>query len=128
MQAIGLVPAGYDHFGGVLGDDGTAELIHVEVGPEQHDLVSRVPQALGSDAGAIGIEATHHNAPPRHAHSVPPERETPHTRTPPEVAQASLQAPAHPVISPHSSAQHFDVTRESPRLDEFVPQTRRIPA
>ncbi len=128
MQAIGLVPAGYDHCGGVLGDHGTAELIHVEVGTEQHDLVSRVTQTLGSIAGAIGIEATHHDAPPRHTHSVPPWRETPHTRTPPEVARASLQAPAHPVISTHSLAQHFDVTRSSPRLDEFVPQARRIPA
>jgi hypothetical protein len=55
-------------------------------------------------------------------------RETPHTWTPAEVAQASLQDPAHTVISPHPPAQHFDVTRESPRLDEFLPQSRRFPA
>jgi hypothetical protein len=78
--------------------------------------------------GAIGIEATHHDAPSGHAHSVTPWRETTHTWTPPEVAQTLLQDPAHPVISPHSPARHFDVTRESPRLDEFLPQSRRFPA
>jgi hypothetical protein len=79
-------------------------------------------------ACVIGIEATHHDASPGHAHSVTARRESPHTRTRSEVAQASLHSLTHPVISPHSPPRHFDVTAASPRLDEFVPPTWRFPA
>ena len=79
MQSIGLALAADDHLGGVLGDDGTAELVHVEVGTEQDDLVSPVAQPPGGVACAIGIEPTHHDAPSGHADSVTPRRESPHT-------------------------------------------------
>ena len=128
MQSIGLALTAHDHLGGVLGDDGTAELVHVEVGTEQDDLVSLVAQPPGSVARAIGIEPTHHDAPSGHAHSVAPRRESPHTQTPPELAQASLQDRARPVIRPHSPGLHFAVTRQSPRLVEFLLSTRRFPA
>jgi hypothetical protein len=55
-------------------------------------------------------------------------REGPHIRTPREAPQRSLQDLVHPVISPHSWGRHFDVTRESPRLYEFLLSTRRFPA
>ena len=116
MQAIGLPLAADDHFGGVLGDYGSAELIHVEVGAEQNDLVSPVAQPLGGVVRAFGVEPTHHDAPSGHAHSVTARRESPHT------------VPLRGLISPHSPGRHFDVTRESPRLDEFLHSTRRFPA
>jgi hypothetical protein len=89
--------------------------------------VSAVAQPPCGVARAIGIEPTHHDAASDHAHSVPP-RERPHTVTRPGLARTWLQASANPVISPHSSGRHFDVTRESPRLDEFLLSTRRFPA
>ena len=128
MQAIGLVLTADDHLGGVLSNDGTAELVHVEVCTEQDDLVSRVAQPPGSVACSIGIEPTHHDAPSGHALSVTPRRESPHTWTPFTVAQTPLQDHAKSVISPHSPGRHFDVTRESLRLDEFLHSTRRFPA
>jgi hypothetical protein len=128
MQPIGFALAADDHLGGVLGDDGTAEALHVEVGTEQDDLGSFVTQLTGSVARAIGIEPTHHDAPSSHGHSVTPRRERPHTRTPRKAAQPSRQDPVHPVISPHSWGSRFDVTRESLRLYEFLLSTRRFPA
>jgi hypothetical protein len=128
MQPIGLTLVADDHLGGVLGDDGPAELIHVEVGAEQDDLVSPVAQPLGGVACAIGIEPTHHDTPSGHAHSVTPRRERPHTPTRAVVAQTSLHSSIKPVISPHSLGCHFDVTRESLRLIEFLLSTRRFPA
>ncbi len=127
MQSLGLALPADHRLRGVLGDNGTADLVHVEVGTEQDDLVSTVAQPARGVARAIGIEPAHHDATSGHAHSVTPRRESPHT-WPPEVARASLQDPAHPVISPHSPGLHFDVTRESPRLDEFVPPPRRFSA
>ena len=62
MQPFGLALAADDHLGGVLGDSGTAELFHVEVGVQQDDLVSPVAQPPSGVAGAIGIEPTHHHA------------------------------------------------------------------
>jgi len=128
MQPIGLTFAPDDHLGGVLGDDRTAEPLHVEVGTEQDDLGSPVAQFPGSVASAIGIEPTHHDAPSGHGHSVTPGRERPHIRTPRKAAQPSRQDPVHPVISPHSWGSRFDVTRESLRLYEFLLSTRRFPA
>jgi len=128
MQAIGLTLAADDHLGGVLGNYRTAERINVEVGVQQDDLVSPVAQPPSGVAGAIGIEPTHHDAPSGHALSVTPWRESPHTWTPPSVAQTSLRGALHPAISPHSPGCHFDVTRESLRLDEFLLSIRRFPA
>src|SRR5687768_10434362 len=106
MQPIGLALVADDHLGGVFGDDGTAELADVEVGTEQDDLVSAVAQPPCGLARAIGIEPTHYDAASDHVHSVPPRRERPHTVTRPGLAQASLQAPANAVISPHSPGCH----------------------
>ena len=127
MQPLGLAVTPDHRLGGVLGDDRTADPVHVEVGTEQDDLVSPVAQPARGVACAIGIEPAHHDATSGHAHSVTPRSESPHT-WPPEVARASLEDPVHPVISPHSPGLHFDVTRESPRLDEFLPPPRRFSA
>jgi len=116
MQPIGLALAAHDHLGGVLGDDGTAELVHVEVGTEQDDLVSPVAQPPGGVACAISIEPTHHDAPSGHGHSVTRAGEHPDT--------VSLRA----AVTPPLPRFKFDVTRESPRLDEFLHSTRRFPA
>jgi hypothetical protein len=59
---------------------------------------------------------------------VTPRRETTHIHTRSEAAQASLQDPVNPADSPYSPALHFDVTRESHRLDEFLPAPWRFPA
>ena len=116
MQPFGLALAADDHLGGVLGDDGPAELIRVEVGTEQDDLVSRVTQPPGGEARAIGIEPTHHDAPSGHTYSMASWREWPHS------------VPLRALISPHSWGWHFDVTSNSHRLDEFLLSTRRFPA
>lgn len=128
MQPIGLAVAPDDHLGGVLGDDSTAEPLRIEVGTEQDDLGSFVTQPSGSVARTIGIEPTHHDASSGHGHSLTRRRERPHTRTPRDAAQVTLQDPVHPVISPHSWGCRFDVTRESLRLYEFLLSTRRFPA
>ena len=116
MQTIGLALAADDHLGGVLGDDGTAERVHVEVGTEQDDLVSPVAQPPGCVAGAISIEPTHHDAPSGHGHSVTCAGEHPHT------------VPLRAAVTPPLTRFRFDVTCESPRLYEFLLSTRRFPA
>ena len=116
MQPIGLTFVADDHLGGVLGDDGVAERVEVEVGTEQDDLGSPVAQPAGDVACAIGFEPTHHDAPLGHAHSVTPAREYPHT------------VPLRAADSPQSPGFKFDVTPDSPRLDEFLLPIRRFPA
>jgi hypothetical protein len=74
--------------------------------------------ALAADdhrGGVLGDKAT-------------PPRESTHARTPRNAAQTPLQVPVSPVIRSHSPGLHFDVTRESLRLDEFLHSTRRFPA
>ncbi len=116
MQAIGLALTADDHLGGVLGDDGVTELIQVEVGTEQNDLVSHVAHPPGGVTCEIGVEPTHHDTSSGHVLSVTPWGESPHT-----MALRGLN-------SPHVQGLHFDVTRESLRLDEFLHSTRRFPA
>ena len=128
MQPFGPALAANDHLGGVLGDNGMAEPLHAEIGTEKHHLVASVAQPLGGVTGTIGIEPAHHDTTSVHALSVTPRREPPHTQTPREAAQASLQGPGNRADNPYSPALHFDVTRESPRLDEFLPAPRRFPA
>jgi len=128
MQPFGHALVADDHLGGVLGDHGMAEPLHTEVGTEQHHLVASVAQPLSGVMGAIGVEPAHHDSPSVHAHSVTPRRETPHIHTPSEAAQTSRQERVNLADSPDSPALHFDVTRESLRLDEFLPAPRRFPA
>lgn len=112
MHAIGLALAADDHLGGVLGHDRTAQRVDIDT-VEQDHLGSVVTQPPSNPPRAIGVRTTHHDAPSsRHA---------------PSVAGPS-QGQEIPVISPHSPDIHFDVTRESPRLDEFLLPTRRFSA
>jgi hypothetical protein len=59
---------------------------------------------------------------------VTPRSEATHIQLPSEAAQTSLQDPVNLANSRYSPALHFDVTRESLRLDEFLPAPRRFPA
>ena len=62
------------------------------------------------------------------AEAMTPVRESPHIWSRLSDAQTSVHDPAYPLISPHSPDCRFDVTRESPRLDEFLLSIRRFSA